>query len=1079
MAAEESRLDADRRKALGLAISQIEKAARQGVHHAHGQRIGPGQGGRHSHRRHQPRCGHRRRRRSPRPHHRDLRARVVAARPRSRSISRPTCRRRAASPPTWTPSTRSTSEYAKKLGVDVENLLVSQPDTGEQALEIVEILVRSGAVDIVVIDSVAALVPKAEIEGEMGDSHMGLQARLMSQALRKLAGAINRSNCAVVFINQLREKIGVMFGNPETTTGGKALKFYASLRLDIRRIGPVKEREDVIGNHVRVKVVKNKVAPPFRQAEFDVMFDEGISHTSLRGGYRRRGNIIQKSGAWYSYGDQRIGQGRENAKLFLRDNPPLMTEVEGKVRDCSACRPARCRGRAPRTTTSEAHRPHGAGCRDPAAGAVRVDVDGTAFCAVPGEQAERAGLAVGRAGGVELQERLTAAADARPRSGRCFGPSSGASFARADWAAGWSGRDIRRPAVEAALGRAARAGLLDDAAFALDYVQTRAARGPGAVQADRRDLLAMGVERGGSTGRSAPSGREGSDRTAVPLALAAKRAAQLGALPRPRQAPARPRLPRAPGLRRARHHRARRTSRRLASLSDRRPSRTPCSGPPEAACGGCRRRRPKAANHRRLDLAQVGAGLYIPAMQSAKIRRLFLDFFVAQGHREVPSSSLVPADDPTLLFTNAGMVQFKRTFLGQEHRDYAAGDHLPEVRAGRRQAQRSRAGGPHQAAPHLLRDAGQLLLRRLFQARRDRVRLGVRHQPGVPRHRARPAPRSRCTTPTTRRARSGAEMSGLPDHRIYGLGDKDNFWQMGDTGPCGPCTEIYVDLEWTARRRRRDRDHRRAEFEELAEAGRFLEIWNLVFMQFDRSADGTLTPLPKPSVDTGAGLERIAAVMQGEDDNFHTDAFLPLIDRGGRARGPRPTIAVRTSRASYRVLADHARAVSFLLADGVYPGNEGRGYVLRRILRRAVRHAWLLGRREPTLAPLTEVVVASMGDVYPELVAKARIHPRGDGDRGAAVPRDHRRRASAAGGNLRRRARGSSRATRRSSSTTPSASRSISPRSSREERGVGVDRAGFERALKEQRERSRAARASRQDRGARRCTRRRPASGAA
>jgi recombination protein RecA len=224
-------------------------------------------------------------------------------------------------------------EYARKLGVDVENLLVSQPDTGEQALEIVEILVRSGAVDIIVIDSVAALVPKAEIEGEMGDSHMGLQARLMSQALRKLAGAINRSKCAVVFINQLREKIGVMFGNPETTTGGKALKFYASVRLDIRRIGPVKEREVIIGNRVRVKVVKNKVAPPFRQAEFDVMFDEGISHTSLVVDIASEANIIQKSGAWYSYGDQRIGQGRENAKLFLRDNQALMTEVEGKVRD--------------------------------------------------------------------------------------------------------------------------------------------------------------------------------------------------------------------------------------------------------------------------------------------------------------------------------------------------------------------------------------------------------------------------------------------------------------------------------------------------------------------------------------------------------------------------------------------------------------------------------------------------------------------------------------------------------------------------------------------------------------------------
>jgi recombination protein RecA len=225
------------------------------------------------------------------------------------------------------------TEYARKLGVNIDDLLVSQPDTGEQALEIVEILVRSGAVDLVIVDSVAALVPKAEIEGEMGDSHVGLQARLMSQALRKLAGAINRTNCAVVFINQLREKIGVMFGNPETTTGGKALKFYASMRLDIRRIGPVKEREAVIGSRVRVKVVKNKVAPPFKQAEFDVMFDEGISHTGLVVDIASEAGIIQKSGAWYSYGDQRIGQGRENAKLFLKDNPALLSEVENKVRE--------------------------------------------------------------------------------------------------------------------------------------------------------------------------------------------------------------------------------------------------------------------------------------------------------------------------------------------------------------------------------------------------------------------------------------------------------------------------------------------------------------------------------------------------------------------------------------------------------------------------------------------------------------------------------------------------------------------------------------------------------------------------
>jgi recombination protein RecA len=216
---------------------------------------------------------------------------------------------------------------------------VSQPDTGEQGLEITEILVRSGAVDIVVIDSVAALVPKAEIEGEMGDSHVGLQARLMSQALRKLAGAINRSRTSVVFINQLREKIGVMFGNPETTTGGRALKFYSSVRLDMRRIAPVKEREVVIGSHVRVKVVKNKVAPPFRQAEFDIMFDEGISRESLLVDIAAEAGIIDKSGAWYTYGKDRIGQGRENAKLYLKDHADMALEIEEKVKEHLGVKP--------------------------------------------------------------------------------------------------------------------------------------------------------------------------------------------------------------------------------------------------------------------------------------------------------------------------------------------------------------------------------------------------------------------------------------------------------------------------------------------------------------------------------------------------------------------------------------------------------------------------------------------------------------------------------------------------------------------------------------------------------------------
>jgi alanyl-tRNA synthetase len=376
-------------------------------------------------------------------------------------------------------------------------------------------------------------------------------------------------------------------------------------------------------------------------------------------------------------------------------------------------------------------------------------------------------------------------------------------------------------------------------------------------------------------------------------------------------------------------------------------------------------------------------------MKSAQIRRLFLDFFVAQGHREVPSSSLVPADDPTLLFTNAGMVQFKRTFLGQEQRDYVRATSCQKcVRAGGKHNDLEQVGhtkrhhtffemlGNFSFGDYFKRDAIRyawefVTSERYLGISPERLRVTVHH------------------SDTEARA-LWREISGLPDHRIYGLGDKDNFWQMGDTGPCGPCTEIYVDLEGA--QGRKDAGTQGSEptrtaaplrpsapapeiipqhqFEALAESGRFLEIWNLVFMQYDRSADGTLTPLPKPSVDTGAGLERIAAVMQGEDDNFHTDVFLPLIERVGELVG-RPYDRSADERASYRVLADHARAVSFLLADGVYPSNEGRGYVLRRILRRAVRHAWLLGRREPTLAPLTDVVVREMGAVYPELTAKA------------------------------------------------------------------------------------------------------------
>ena len=222
--------------------------------------------------------------------------------------------------------------YAKNIGVDIDNLYISQPDNGEQALEITETMVRSGAVDIVIVDSVAALVPKAEIEGDMGDSHVGLQARLRSQALRKLTAVISKSNCVVIFINQLREKVGVMFGNPETTTGGRALKFYASVRLDVRRTETLKQGGEMVGNHVKVKVVKNKVAPPFKQAEFDIMFGTGISREGEILDLASECNVVNKSGAWYSYNGERIGQGRENVKIFLKDHPEICEEIEKQVR---------------------------------------------------------------------------------------------------------------------------------------------------------------------------------------------------------------------------------------------------------------------------------------------------------------------------------------------------------------------------------------------------------------------------------------------------------------------------------------------------------------------------------------------------------------------------------------------------------------------------------------------------------------------------------------------------------------------------------------------------------------------------
>ncbi|MGZ8457096.1 MAG: alanine--tRNA ligase [Gemmatirosa sp.] len=377
-------------------------------------------------------------------------------------------------------------------------------------------------------------------------------------------------------------------------------------------------------------------------------------------------------------------------------------------------------------------------------------------------------------------------------------------------------------------------------------------------------------------------------------------------------------------------------------------------------------------------------------MRASEIRTRFLQFFEREGHAVRPSSSLVPGDDPTLLFTNAGMVQFKKVFLGME-----------EPPEGRRRATTSqkcvRAGGKHndlEQVGHTARHhtffemLGNFSFGDYFK--RDAIRFAwafVTEELGIPREHLRVS----VFHEDDEARQLWREVANVPESRIYGLGAKDNFWQMADTGPCGPCTEIYVDLahlardfrfpegasgEWTDRERT---DFSTEAFVEGAEAGRFLEIWNLVFMQYDRQPDGTLVPLPKPSVDTGAGLERIAAVLQGVANNFHTDVFAPLIARveevvGAPYRG-RQTDAVVDGNdpASYRVLADHARAVAFLLADGVFPSNEGRGYVLRRILRRAVRHAYLLGRTDaPTLHLAVQTLIDTMGDAYPELRQRAQ-----------------------------------------------------------------------------------------------------------
>ena len=435
-------------------------------------------------------------------------------------------------------------------------------------------------------------------------------------------------------------------------------------------------------------------------------------------------------------------------------------------------------------------------------------------------------------------------------------------------------------------------------------------------------------------------------------------------------------------------------------------------------------------------------------MNAAAIRRRFLDYFVQRDHREVASSSLVPADDPTLLFTNAGMVQFKRVFLGLERRDYRRATTSQKcVRAGGKHNDLEQVGhtdrhhtffemlGNFSFGDYFKKDAIAFAWEFVTSPEwlgiaPGRIRISVHHQDDDAR-------------------RLWREVAGIADARIYGLGDADNFWQMAETGPCGPCSEVYVDLGHDGSHVS-DHVHSLDQFVELAEAGRFLEIWNLVFMQFDRQASGELVPLPAPSVDTGAGLERIAAVLQNVGSNFHTDLFLPLIARAEAVVGQRYDRG--EAGAPFRVLADHARAVAFLLADGVYPSNEGRGYVLRRILRRAVRHAYLLGRREPTLVALVDEVVKVMGGHYPEL-AKNAAHLAG------VTAAEEQRFFETIEGGLERMAALTAVPAEEAFKLYDTYGFPIDlTQIVAAERGLSVDVAGFEKLLDQQRERSRKAR---------------------
>ena len=610
--------------------------------------------------------------------------RKVRARRRWLCRSWPKPRRRAAFAASSTPSMRSIRSYARKLGVKVEDLLISQPDTGEQALEITDTLVRSGAVDVLVIDSVAALTPKAELEGEMGDSLPGLQARLMSQALRKLTGSISKSNTMVIFINQIRMKIGVMFGNPETTTGGNALKFYASVRLDIRRIGQIKEREELVGNQTRVKVVKNKVAPPFKQVEFDIMYGEGISKVGELIDLGVKAGLVEKSGAWLSYHGERIGQGRENAKSYLKENTKIAVELERAIRENAGLIVEKL-------------------LLDPDAG----EDDG--------EEPDAGRCAARRGYGLRRSPRASAS-DSRRGDGRI-------AFASPSF----PGHVQRAAATTAALTRSGRPRL--------------------------------------GTNHSQDQARK--------------------------------------------HH--------MAGVSE--------------------------------------------------IRSSFLDFFGKNGHEIVPSSPLVPRNDPTLMFTNAGMVQFKNVFTGQETRA------IPRAASSQKCV---RAGGKHNdldnvgytARHHTFFEMlGNFSFGDYFKDRAIELAWNLLTKDfGLDKKRLR-----------------GHDLS----HRRRSLRDLEE-----DLGPSRQQDHPHRDEPTTSGRWATRARAVRARKSSSITATRLPAVLRArptptaiassrsgisCSCSSSNAAPGDRVDLPRPSIDTGMGLERVAAVLQGKHDNYDIDLFQNLI----------------------------------------------------------------------------------------------------------------------------------------------------------------------------------------------------------